>query len=67
MYVWYEMLCEISLLEGIATAYSTTSSMLMFSQALMMLEILHCALGLVKGGITTVFLQVCVLILECVW
>jgi very-long-chain (3R)-3-hydroxyacyl-CoA dehydratase len=44
--------------EGIATAYSTTSSMLMFSQALMMLEILHCALGLVKGGITTVFLQV---------
>lgn len=45
--------------EGIATAYSTTSSMLMFSQALMMLEILHCAVGLVKGGIITVFLQVC--------
>jgi very-long-chain (3R)-3-hydroxyacyl-CoA dehydratase len=32
--------------------------MLMFSQALMMLEILHSAFGLVKSGITTVFLQV---------
>jgi very-long-chain (3R)-3-hydroxyacyl-CoA dehydratase len=44
--------------EGISTAYSSTGSMLMFSQALMMLEILHSAFGLVKSGITTVFLQV---------
>lgn len=35
--------------------------MLMFSQAMMMLEILHSAVGLVKSGILTVFLQVCTL------
>lgn len=44
--------------EGILTAYATTSSMLMFSQTLMMLEILHSVVGLVKSGIITVFLQV---------
>lgn len=44
--------------EGIATAYDTTSSMLMFSQAAMMLEILHSAFGLVKSSVTTVFMQV---------
>ena len=47
------------IIEGISSAYSSTSSMLMFSQALMMLEILHSAFGLVKSGIVTVFLQVC--------
>lgn len=41
-----------------ASAYSTTSSMLMFSQAVMMLEILHSLVGLVKSNIITVILQV---------
>ena len=41
-----------------ASAYNTTSSMLMFSQAVMMLEILHSLVGLVKSNIITVILQV---------
>ena len=44
--------------EGIATAYGSTSTMLMFSQAFMMLEILHSVFGLVKSSVGTVFLQV---------
>lgn len=44
--------------EGVTSAYSSTSSMLMFSQSVMMLEILHTFVGLVKSNIITVFLQV---------
>ena len=61
------MLFSLSLLstfsEGIQSAYAATSPMLMFCQGLMMLEIVHSAIGLVKSGITTVFLQVCVLVI----
>ena len=44
--------------DGISTAYELTSTMLQFAHALMLLEILHAAFGLVRGGIVPTFLQV---------
>lgn len=44
--------------DGITTAYEKTSSMVMFCHALMQLEILHTAVGLVKANIASTFPQV---------
>ncbi len=43
--------------DGVSSAYEKTSSMVMFCHALMMLEILHAALGLVRGSVVATFLQ----------
>lgn len=61
------LLSPLFISEGIQSAYATTSPMLMFCQGLMILEIVHSAIGLVKSGIMTVFLQVCVLVIDIVF
>lgn len=43
--------------EGFSSAYERTSTMIMFCHVVMMLEIVHAALGLVKGGVVSTFLQ----------
>ena len=45
-------------LEGITSAYEKVSPMMIFCQGLMLLEIVHAAVGLVKGGVFPIFLQV---------
>lgn len=44
--------------DGISTAYEKTSAMIMFCHLLMLAEILHAALGMVKGGVLPTLLQV---------
>lgn len=52
-------------LGGISTAYEKTAAMMMFCTALMLLEIIHAAFGIVKGSLTATILQVnCVCILQ---
>jgi hypothetical protein len=45
-------------LDGITSAYEKVSPMMIFCQAMMLLEIVHAAAGLVKGGVFPIFLQV---------
>ena len=45
-------------LDGIAETYEKVSPMMMFCQAMMLLEIVHAATGLVKGGVLPIFMQV---------
>lgn len=45
-------------LDGITSAYEKVSPMMMFCQAMMLLEIVHTATGLIKGGVFPIFLQV---------
>ena len=44
--------------EGMQTAYDQTATMLMFCQALAILEIVNAAFGLTKGGVVPPLLQV---------
>lgn len=48
--------CFVS--EGISTAYETTSAMIMFCHVLMLLEIAHAAVGIVKSSVVLTVLQV---------
>lgn len=46
------------ILDGITSAYEKVSPMMIFCQLMMLLEIVHAATGLVKGGVFSIVLQV---------
>ncbi len=48
----------VSVPDGITEAYDKTFSMVMFCHALMLMEIVHSMLGLVKTGVMAAVLQV---------
>lgn len=50
--------CYNNYVDGITSAYEKVSPMMIFCQAMMLLEIVHAAAGLVKGGVFPIFLQV---------